>query len=233
MRSSKFAVAMLFLLLLPLVSCGRKRLKVTHMRRFCPKVSEPENAEDAETPEDTKNAEDTEDPEDAENMEDPWMNTCWQANRYTINREGQIMEGTLPEEDWTIELYLLEDGAARYREWSPQTFDYIGTCHLLLGVAPDCFWYPDGSGGFFLSTEDGGTEEDAVFAQGHMAEGQLLLDSFGDRFWMGQQPCRPGEGNIVWQICSVNGAWFPARLLRKGIRRSGALRPMKWRSTVH
>ncbi len=41
------------------------------------------------------------------------------------------MEEHCPEEDWTIELYLLEDGAARKAigEWSPQTFDYIGTCH--------------------------------------------------------------------------------------------------------
>ena len=118
MRSSKFAVAMLFLLLLPLVSCGRKKAESnTYEKILSENVSgsEPENAEEAENPEDTENVEDTEDPEDAEDVEDPWMNTCWQADRYTINREGQIMEGTLPEEDWTIELYLLEDGAARYR----------------------------------------------------------------------------------------------------------------------
>lgn len=208
MRRSKFAVAMLFLLLLPLASCGRKKAEsATYEEILSENVSgsEPENAEEAENPEDTENVEDTEDPEDAEDVEDPWMNTCWQADRYTINREGQIMEGTLPEEDWTIELYLLEDGAARYREWSPQTFDYIGTCHLLLGIEPDCFWYPDGNGGFFLSTDDGGTEEDAVFAQGHMADGQLLLDSFGDRFWMRQQPM-PARGG-EYCMADLFGQW--------------------------
>lgn len=73
MRRSKFAVAMLFLLLLPLVSCGRKKAESnTYEEILSENVSgsEPENAEEAENPEDTENVEDTEDPEDAEDVED-------------------------------------------------------------------------------------------------------------------------------------------------------------------
>ena len=123
-----------------------------------------------------------------EDTEDPWTNTCWQAVRYIMTEEGQTMEGTLPEDDWVIELYLLEGGGARYREWKPRSFDYIGAYHLLLGIGPDCFWYSDGNGGFFLSTEADGTDEDTVFAQGHMADGQLMLDFLGDQFWLERQP---------------------------------------------
>ena len=84
--------------------------------------------------------ENTSEPEDTE---DPWTNTCWQAVRYIMAKEGQTMEGTLPEDDWVIELYLLEGGGARYREWKPRSFDYIGVYHLLLGIGPDCFWFSE------------------------------------------------------------------------------------------
>ena len=86
------------------------------------------------------------------------------------------------------------------------------------GIAPDCFWYPDGKRWLFssLSTEDGGTEEDAALLRGIWRMASCCFGPFGDRFLMGQQPMPARGGNIVWQICSVNGAWFPVRLLRKG-----------------
>ncbi len=196
MRRSKFVAALLCLLLpLALASCGKKGNENGSSGALQP-VNEGSSTYSDALPESTS---------EQKESEDPWTNTCWQANRYTINREGQILEGTLPEEDWTIELYLLEDGAARYREWKPQTFDYIGPYHLLLGITPDCFWYPDGSGGFFLSTEDSRTNEDAVFAQGYMENGQLRLELFGDRFWLEQQPM-PARGG-EYCMADLLGQW--------------------------
>lgn len=199
MRSSRFAVALLCLLLpLVLASCGRNGRKMgeNSPSSALPPINKESSTYSDALPENTSEPEDT---------EDPWTNTCWQAVRYIMAKEGQTMEGTLPEDDWVIELYLLEGGGARYREWKPWSFDYIGVYHLLLGIGPDCFWYSDGSGGFFLSTEADGTNEDTVFAQGHMADGQLMLDFLGDQFWMERQPM-PAKGG-EYCMADLFGQW--------------------------
>lgn len=93
MRSSRFAVALLCLLLpLVLASCGRK-MGENSPSSALPPINKESSTYSEALPENTSESEGT---------EDPWTNTCWQAVRYIVTEEGQTMEGTLPEDDWVI-----------------------------------------------------------------------------------------------------------------------------------
>lgn len=104
MRSSRFAAALLCLLLpLVLASCGRNGRKMGENgpSSALPPINKESSTIRMPCPKTLRNRKIT---------EDPWTNTCWQAVRYIVTEEGQTMEGTLPEDDWVIELYLLEGG---------------------------------------------------------------------------------------------------------------------------
>ena len=99
MRSSKFAVAMLFLLLLLLVSCGEKRLKVPHMRRFCPKMFRDRTGKCGRSGKSRRYEKCRRYGRSRRCRKygrsvDEYLS--WQANRYTIKQRGSDHGGTLP-----------------------------------------------------------------------------------------------------------------------------------------
>ena len=85
MRSSRFAAALLCLLLpLVLASCGRNGRKMGENgpSSALPPINKESSTYSDALPENTSEPEDT---------EDPWTNTCWQAVRYIMAKEGQTI----------------------------------------------------------------------------------------------------------------------------------------------
>ncbi len=144
-------------------------------------------------------------PAQPEQPGDPFSGTYWTAVRREATNDytGAVESSALPTENWWADLWLCEDGSAQYRE------------------VLNCFYNADIHGGQWWRGKDNtlrltSSDPDAYLPDidGQLENGQLVLEYFGQRFYLEQaEPPAPGG-----ELCAADaqGTWKLERILNDG-----------------